>query len=419
MFDRTPELLRKAFVPPVRRTLDASVAGSATPRVPVLLVFWKKAPAATFENMPELLRNAPVPPVRRTLDALLKMPALLRNPAAAVIVRLLARIVAPPTPSVPVLLVVWKKAPAAVFDRMPELLRRAPVPPVRRTLDALLKTPALLRKPAAAVIVRLLARMEAPPTPRVPVLLVVRKKAPAAAFDRMPELLRRAPVPPVRRTLDALLKTPALLRKPAAAVIVRLLARMVAPATPRVVALLVDRKKAPAAVFDRMPELLRKALVPPVRSTLDARVAGNPTPSVPRLLVFWKKAPPDVLERIPELLTKAPVRKTLDALLKTPALLRKPAAAVIVRLLARMEAPPTPRVPVLLVVRKNAPAAAFDRMPELLRRAPVPPVRRTLDALLKMPALLRKPAAAVIVRLLARMVAPATPRVVLLLVDRK
>jgi len=171
-----------------------------------------------------------------------------------------------------------------------------------------------------------------------------------------------------------------------------------------------------------MPELLRKAFVPPVRRTLEARVVGSPTPSVPALLVFRKKAPAPVFDRTPELLRRAPVppvRKTLEALLKTPALLRKPAAAVMVRLLPRMEAPPTPRVPVLLVVKKNAPAAAFDRIPELLRRAPVPPVRRTLEALLKTPALLRKPAAAVMVRLLARMVAPATPSVVALLVDRK
>jgi len=167
---------------------------------------------------------------------------LLRKPAAAVIVRLLARMEAPPTPSVPKLLVFWKNAPAAVLERVPELLRREPVPPVRKTLEALLKMPALLRKPAAAVIVRLLARMEAPPTPRVPVLLVFWKNAPAAVLERVPELLRRVPVPPVRRTLDALLKTPALLRKPAAAVIVRLLARMVAPATPSVVLLLVERK---------------------------------------------------------------------------------------------------------------------------------------------------------------------------------
>jgi hypothetical protein len=57
----------------------------------------------------------------------------------------------PATPSVPVLLVFWKKAAAAVLLRIPELERYAFVPPVRRTLEATVATPA---------------------TPRVPVLLV-------------------------------------------------------------------------------------------------------------------------------------------------------------------------------------------------------------------------------------------------------
>ena len=41
-----------------------------TPRVPVLLVFWKKAPAPTLERIPELERYAFVPPVRSTLLAI-------------------------------------------------------------------------------------------------------------------------------------------------------------------------------------------------------------------------------------------------------------------------------------------------------------------------------------------------------------
>lgn len=81
---------------------DEKVPVWATPRVPVLLVFWKKAAACVFDRIPELERNADVPPVRRTL---------------------LAMVVMPPTPKVPVLLVVWKKAPAAVLLKTPELLR--------------------------------------------------------------------------------------------------------------------------------------------------------------------------------------------------------------------------------------------------------------------------------------------------------
>ena len=40
----------------MRRTLLAIVVPCATPRVPVLLVFWKKAPAPVLERIPELLR---------------------------------------------------------------------------------------------------------------------------------------------------------------------------------------------------------------------------------------------------------------------------------------------------------------------------------------------------------------------------
>ena len=36
--------------------LDEKVAIPATPRVPVLLVFWKKAPAPVLLKIPELLR---------------------------------------------------------------------------------------------------------------------------------------------------------------------------------------------------------------------------------------------------------------------------------------------------------------------------------------------------------------------------
>lgn len=64
---------------------------------------------------------------------------------------LLERLVIPATLSPPVLLVVWKKAPAAVLERMPELDRYDEVPPVRRTLEAMVVIWA---------------------TPRVPVLLV-------------------------------------------------------------------------------------------------------------------------------------------------------------------------------------------------------------------------------------------------------
>ena len=105
------------------RTFEAIVVVCATPRVPVLLVFWKKAAAAVFDRIPELLRKDVAPPVKRTLDALLKTPALLRYPAAAVIVRLLARVVACATPRVPVLLVFWKKAAAPTLEKIPELLR--------------------------------------------------------------------------------------------------------------------------------------------------------------------------------------------------------------------------------------------------------------------------------------------------------
>ena len=98
-----------------------------------------------FDSIPELERKDVAPPVKRTLDALLKIPALLRKPPAAVIVRLLARVAACATPRVPVLLVFWKKAAAAVFERIPELLRKEVAPPVNKTLDALLKMPALLR----------------------------------------------------------------------------------------------------------------------------------------------------------------------------------------------------------------------------------------------------------------------------------
>jgi hypothetical protein len=45
---------------------------------------------------------------------------------------------------VPVLLVFWKKAAAPMLLRMPELLRKEVAPPVRSTLEALLKIPALL-----------------------------------------------------------------------------------------------------------------------------------------------------------------------------------------------------------------------------------------------------------------------------------
>ena len=50
----------------------------ATPRVPVLLVFWKNAAAAVLDRIPELERKDVAPPVKRTLEALLKTPALLR-----------------------------------------------------------------------------------------------------------------------------------------------------------------------------------------------------------------------------------------------------------------------------------------------------------------------------------------------------
>ena len=167
--------------------MDAMVVTSATPSVPALLVFWKKAPAPVLESVPALLRRVPA---TRTLDALLKTPALLRTPAAAVMVRLLASVVMPPTPRVPVLLVVWKKEPAAVLLKIPELLRRAAAPPVRKTLDALLKMPALDKRPPGAVMMILLACVAMPATPIVVVLLVDRKKAPAPVLDSMPELLR-------------------------------------------------------------------------------------------------------------------------------------------------------------------------------------------------------------------------------------
>ncbi len=93
--------LPKLASPPVVLTA-ASTDTPATPSVPVLLVFWKKAAAAVLLRIPELERYAFVPPVRRTLDATVATPA---------------------TPRVPVLLVFWKKAPAPVFDRIPELLR--------------------------------------------------------------------------------------------------------------------------------------------------------------------------------------------------------------------------------------------------------------------------------------------------------
>ena len=89
--------------------------------------------------------------------------------------RLLVSVVMPPTPRVPVLLVVWKNAPAAVLLKMPELLRRAVAPPVRRTLDALLKMPALDKRPPGAVIMILLLWVAMPATPMVVVLLVVKK----------------------------------------------------------------------------------------------------------------------------------------------------------------------------------------------------------------------------------------------------
>lgn len=71
----------------------------------MLLVFWKKAPAPVLLRIPELLRKEFVPPVRKTLDALLKIPALLRYEAAAVCRILLAWVVMPAMPKVPVLLV--------------------------------------------------------------------------------------------------------------------------------------------------------------------------------------------------------------------------------------------------------------------------------------------------------------------------
>lgn len=86
----------------------AIVVMPATPRVPVLLVDWKKAAAPTLLKMPEFERMAVAPPVKKTLEALLKTPALDKKPAVAVIVRLLARVVAPATPRVVVLLVDWK-----------------------------------------------------------------------------------------------------------------------------------------------------------------------------------------------------------------------------------------------------------------------------------------------------------------------
>ncbi len=97
-----------------------------------------------FDRIPELERKADVPPVSSTLEALLKTPALDKKPPAAVIVRLLARVVACATPSVPALLVFWKKAAAPVLERMPELERNEVAPPVKNTLEALLKIPALL-----------------------------------------------------------------------------------------------------------------------------------------------------------------------------------------------------------------------------------------------------------------------------------
>lgn len=181
----------------MRSTLLAIVVVWATPRVPVLLVFWKKAAAPTLLRIPELERYAFVPPVRSTL---------------------LAIVVVWATPSVPVLLVFWKKAAAPTLERIPELERMAVAPPVKKTLDALLKVPALLRYPVAAVIVRLDASVAACATPSVPVLLVFWKKAAAPTFDRIPELLRKDVAPPVRRTLEALLKMPALLMKAPGAV---------------------------------------------------------------------------------------------------------------------------------------------------------------------------------------------------------
>ena len=118
----------------------AIVVIPATPRVVVLLVDWKKEAAPTLLKIPELLRMAVAPPVKKTLEALLKTPALLRYEAAAVCRILLAIVVIPPTPSVPVLLVVWKKAAACVFERIPELEKKADVPPVKRTLDAIVVT---------------------------------------------------------------------------------------------------------------------------------------------------------------------------------------------------------------------------------------------------------------------------------------
>ena len=239
------------------RTLLATVATPPTPRVPVLLVFWKKAPAPVLERIPELERNEVAPPVKRALLALLKTPALLRYPAAAVIVRLLVKVAACATPRVPVLLVFWKNAAACVLLRIPELERNEVAPPVSRTLDALLKMPALLMKAPGAVWRILLAMVVMPATPRVVVLLVDWKKDAAPTLLKMPELERIAVAPPVKKTLEALLKTPALDKKPAVAVMVRLLARVAAPATPRVVVLLVLWKKAAAPTFDRMPELER------------------------------------------------------------------------------------------------------------------------------------------------------------------
>ena len=61
--------------------------------------------------------------MRRTLDALLKIPALLRYEAGAVCKILLACVVMPATPRVPVLLVFWKKAAAPTLERIPELER--------------------------------------------------------------------------------------------------------------------------------------------------------------------------------------------------------------------------------------------------------------------------------------------------------
>ena len=70
LLDIKPALLKLPEFESAVTVTAPKVAIPATPRVPVLDVFWKKAPAPVFESIPEFDKNEVAPPVKSTLLAI-------------------------------------------------------------------------------------------------------------------------------------------------------------------------------------------------------------------------------------------------------------------------------------------------------------------------------------------------------------